>query len=390
MNRLGRLAVVLLFAASAAAEIPPVFFNNMNSCSSEPREDRVLGMTRFSWSGRDLYIVLRGNNYSIYQWRGVRFQSIDSSHFSVGNQGDSDYDLMNVAVCDDCRYGAASYKMALVIFDLGTGLFPDTADHVKDYNRKIIYGAATFSRGGKQYLVAESVESGCTQKSALYELVAENDLVYIECLSHPSGTARIVGGWKVGEWLITADKSKLAQLYKIVNRGGVVGLNYSRDIGTAYSIRGSAISIDREAEVMTIANEGGLTIYDVGALPATPVLGNVPGNWNRSSISGDRVFVARKGVAGSEVVFDITDPSTPVELSPETWAADAPQNFPGHVCAWIEGGALATDASALFTARYSVGQVWRTETWFAPEPAAEIFSDGFESGDSAEWSSVVN
>ena len=47
--------------------------------------------------------------------------------------GDSDYDLMNFSICDDCRYGIANFKLATVLFDLGTAAEPVlTAD--REYN----------------------------------------------------------------------------------------------------------------------------------------------------------------------------------------------------------------------------------------------------------------
>ena len=65
--------------------------------------------------------------------------------------------MVNFTVCDDCRYGMASYKAATVLFDLGTGTTPNFVAVHKNFSANLIQGGFTFKVGAQQYLVAASL-----------------------------------------------------------------------------------------------------------------------------------------------------------------------------------------------------------------------------------------
>jgi hypothetical protein len=83
-----------------------------------------------------------------------------TSRFRITNLGDSDYDLVNYSVCDDCRYGIANFKLATVLFDLGTASAP-TLSIDREYHPLVAsrFGF-TFSYGGVQYVLSDDLEDG--------------------------------------------------------------------------------------------------------------------------------------------------------------------------------------------------------------------------------------
>ena len=110
------LILVCAFASFASGEectemLPLQLFDSTGNCSSQPEISRVFDARRFEWRGHHYIYINRGNEieaWNIDNPRSPQPQAGSGSWFNVPNVGDSDYDLINLAICDDCRYGVAS------------------------------------------------------------------------------------------------------------------------------------------------------------------------------------------------------------------------------------------------------------------------------------------
>ncbi|MBD3872569.1 MAG: hypothetical protein IFK91_06580, partial [Acidobacteria bacterium] len=81
-------------------------------CVSSPSYDRSSDVETFRWKGHDYMIMNRGNELSIYDIDDPTEPSlVAASDFDFGTRGDSDYDLIDFDVCDDCRYAIMSHKV---------------------------------------------------------------------------------------------------------------------------------------------------------------------------------------------------------------------------------------------------------------------------------------
>jgi len=95
------------------------------NCRGEPSIPKYFDASIFRWSGHDELVVSNGNNLILWNVDDPREPVAGpTSIFAVGNMGDSDYDLMNYSLCDDCRWAAADFKSGSFLFDLGTGPAP--------------------------------------------------------------------------------------------------------------------------------------------------------------------------------------------------------------------------------------------------------------------------
>jgi len=94
---------------------------NPTDCSAQPEIDRVFRLQTITWNNHKYLFVDEGNEITVMNIDNpLNPVSGPVSFFNIPNVGDSDYDLLNFTVCDDCRYGMAVYKSATVLFDLGS------------------------------------------------------------------------------------------------------------------------------------------------------------------------------------------------------------------------------------------------------------------------------
>ena len=73
-------------------------------CVSDPRYPRSSDVETFRWKGHDYMIMNLGNELSIYNVDDPANPThTATSDFDFGTRGDSDYDLIDFDVCDECR-----------------------------------------------------------------------------------------------------------------------------------------------------------------------------------------------------------------------------------------------------------------------------------------------
>jgi hypothetical protein len=84
-----------------------------DSCVNEPWRERAMGIQNLRWKGHEYVILNRGNELSFYKIDNPTDPGhVPTSSFRFGTRGDSDYDLLDFDVCDDCRYGIFAHKVA--------------------------------------------------------------------------------------------------------------------------------------------------------------------------------------------------------------------------------------------------------------------------------------
>ncbi|RLE22656.1 MAG: hypothetical protein DRJ65_13455, partial [Acidobacteria bacterium] len=127
------IALLTLLVLSAAVPVgaycmeyvgSSLFDTTADGCDAEPSIDRTFYPGIFHWNGSQYLMHSTGNDLAI--WRvdnAANPTPVASSHWgaSVGNEGDSDHDLLDWSACDDCRYGLATFNLAAVSWDFGTG-----------------------------------------------------------------------------------------------------------------------------------------------------------------------------------------------------------------------------------------------------------------------------
>ena len=141
-------------------------------CVSSPTYDRSSDVETFRWKGHDYMIMNRGNELSIYNVDDPTNPThTATSDFDFGTRGDSDYDLIDFDVCDDCRYAVLAHKVKrTVVFDLGaagTPSFPAGGFTFYD-GTDIKIGGYVFAKGGQEYLVSATGPGDCISASNLY------------------------------------------------------------------------------------------------------------------------------------------------------------------------------------------------------------------------------
>ena len=373
---LGTVALLTMTSGST------VWFDTGNSCASQPQIDRVFGEQLVPWGGKQYVFVNEGNDIGIYS--SPSMSRIAKSHFGVGNMGDSDYDMYNFSVCDDCQFGVANYKRGTVIFEIGE------QSRVLTFLSSIIYrdanlvpGAYTYSEGGNQYLIAAGITDDC-DGSALYQVLDVGNLQFKMCLGTPTSTSGVVSGDRVGDYLYLIENTTRVQIYAI--NGNM--LSYvGRAPWNAYGIKDKAQDFSNGLAV--VGSTTGLKLYDISS-PESPVLvSSAPGEFNRVSFEYPLVFAAKKGFRGSEHTFLLVG-GVFVETHQDFWDQTNDWNHPGHQCAEVQSGEWIDGGDKLILSRYAFGDLFDTSGWAGTTPTPTplpdaIFSDGFESGDTSAW-----
>ncbi len=397
---IGLLAALAILAASSNASSQACFehVRNINysptNCTAQPELDRVFRLQTITWKGHLYLFVDEGNEIKIFNIDNpLNPTIITTSFFTVPNVGDSDYDLMNFSVCDDCRYGIASYKAATVLFDLGTGTTPTFVDEYKNFDASLIQGGFTFQYGAQQYLVAASLGANpcANNKSGLYQFndIDEFDNPLLECLDVDGTGTEILNGISLEsanpQVLYMSDRFDRFRIFQI-HTSPTFGLTYAGNGGVdrANMGRGYGVEIDENAGVMAVANLGELYIYDVGhtsGSPVSPILRSTTtlsgglDNANAVGLKFPVVHVSTQYNLTEPQTFDISNPTNPVPLDQQFWDPSHPWNSLGD-CIWNNHAVFSNDGSALYLSRYSSLQVIDPTPCFGPiEPLANLTLD---------------
>jgi len=388
------IATVVLPTGNASAQptpeclqaLTPLLEDTSNDCIGHPSNLKFFETSTFTFGGFTNLAVNNGNEIQL--WRIPN--EGDASNFGVDNQGDSDYDLLNYSICDECRYGFAVFKLGMVLFDMGTGGSPNFGSRQFYPSSLEPWGGFTFKIGSQQYLLANFLPNDCGGDATLYELdgVDQSNLNQIGCVDVPGYSGKILSGFHI-------PKAGVDYIYLgFGNRrefGNTINLQYTgNDQLRAYLARGKGMAVDKNAElaVTTMVNDG-TRVYDISD-PANPVQRAFrAGNVDLAGMKYPFAWTARSLVPDSTVTYNIENPSNPVVLDQNFWHPDHPWNNHTDHCEWPQSASFSDDGNTMYFARYSVVQMIDFTACAGPiQPTAQVNvpSVGVFPGDFAEVS----
>ncbi len=383
------IAVSTATAQSDCAVWIDTLLDTSQTCVNEPWRERAMGVQSFRWKGHDYIIFSRGNELSIYNIDNpvVPVLTVESE-YNFGNRGDSDYDLLDFDVCDDCRYGVLAHKVkGTVVFDLGGGSVPGLAAgaYWASNPGDAFAGGSTFQKGGQQYLVLSTFPTDCgTFGTGLYMPNGLSTPSFVECVEVGGAPVFIKGmhPYTVGStlYLYASDAGGQAHVFRADGAGAGLTLTHLSS-PSLMKARQYTLSIDadnaRAASGRADNGDGEVTIWDLSSPTDPQALFSVPGETNIVSLSlpsagaDATMFTAYQGDFGSERSF-IVDQSGPLEFGggdPSFWSdRDLSHNqLPG--CGVPVSSALSPDGSVLYLSRNVMLQVFDLSDCLNPTPA---------------------
>jgi PKD repeat protein len=354
-----------------------------SNCVSEPWRPRASDVETFHWKGHDYVIMNIGNELSIFNIDDpTNPVHTATSDFDFGTRGDSDYDLIDFDVCDDCRYAVLSHKVKrTVVFDLGAAATPDFPAGAWAFydgiDSKI--GGYVFSKGSQQYLFTAGLPGGCSTGSTLYTINGVSSLGFIDCVE-VGGAEMLVKGVHpldtgTAFYLFTGAQNGVAQVFRADGAGAALSLVHVASPAGMWGRR-YELSIDRNNDLLASANftANEIQIWDV-ANPASPQrLWTLEGQASNVSLRSPSANTAStlmfnvNGWPSSTRTFTV-DTAGPVEFEAEYWTDPSLPHNDLPVCAFASGGALSPDGSTAFISRYAIHQVFDLSDCLDPTPA---------------------
>jgi hypothetical protein len=302
----------------------------------------------FSWGVRDILAVSDGNE--ILLWNVTNPSNpvyIAGSNFNIPNQGDSDYDLLNFSICDECRYGTAAYKLGIVIWDLGLGTNPSFGAR-QFYPSTDPRGGFVYNQGGNEFIIAKNLPGGSGTVGTIYRIVGVNQLVEIQELNQ--SPYRVTNGIRVGGYIYLGTIDNWIYIYGIKPLG-VVFVRRS-DIRTSLA-RGKGLDVNGDLAVSAFLDGG--KVWSL-ANPENPVrLTTIPGRYQYAASSGEFMFIV--GDSNVPKTFRLDNPANPTPVDPEFWDPSNPWNDYGTTCEFPTGAVFSVGGDRLFFSRYAVLQI---------------------------------
>jgi hypothetical protein len=377
--------LVILFMASLGAtqtvEHVATYLNYSWESDGYPGTHMLASSQHWLFEGGEYILHSDGNGWLIVDISGGYADAPETvaadkvvcaaSQCPLQNDGDMDHQLVGgIAICDHCKFGFAaggSEGIAMWRWELIYGK-PKAVEKtlLPSYTSD---GIATYLHSGSQYMITNGLPGGCAT-ATLYRVNDPGDLTLVECVSGDFG-GRIV-----------------------VNRGVLIDENYFgilTSVGefNVFSISDSGLEyIDTAIDTVTRPSYS-KNLQRVGQCIAFPrgIEGTIldftdpinPLTDDRSGIPGQFIGLVSgsKGSAlyASQAAGKWTSDS--VEISGDFWSPENQWNQPKRRrlldAAWV--------GNRVYVARDSIAFVAR----FVPGKTNEIFSDGFESGNTCAW-----
>jgi len=382
----GALFLTLTLATPVAAQFEcaqyvDTLLDTTESCVNEPWRDRATSVEAFRWKTHEYIMLNTGNELSIFQVDDpTNPQHIDSSSFEFDTRGDSDYDLTDFDICDDCRFGFFAHKVErTVVFDLGSGATPNFGGWAIYEANESVSSGYSFKKGSQQYVIAADLPGGCTL-SGLYMVGGLNQLDLLECLEVGGSTVTIKGLNTV------TDASGVLYLYA-GSRSGPVHVFRADGTGTGLTLahvtspagmngRRYELSIDTRNKRAASSDyfNGVVKIWDVSVpddpdwLYDIPVLAETLSLRAPSANTPSTLFTAIVGWPDSTNTFTVEATGYDEVVDPNFWTDTSLPHNPPEVCTFESGGALSRDGSVLFLSRYAIHQVFDLSECLDPTP----------------------
>ena len=389
--RAALIVALALFAAAAASPAAAqihcagwidTLLDTTNNCVSEPWRPRASDVETFRWKGHDYVIFNIGNELTIYNIDDPANPTFTAtSEFKFGTRGDSDYDLIDFDVCDECRYAILSHKVKrTVVFDLGAAATPSfppgSYAFYEGFDMDI--GGYVFAKGGQEYLVSATGPGNCSD-SNLYTVDGVSNLGIVDSVKVGGSGLNVKGlhEYDAGAafYLFAAGSDGATHVFRADGAGSALSLTY---LTSPVGMQGRLyeLSIDRNNALLASSNLSAseIQIWDV-ANPEDPVrLWTIPGTANNVSLrspSINSVPTLMTNVAGwpdSTRTFTV-ESSGPQEFEADFWTDPSLIHNDLPICAFAAGGALSPDGSVVFLSRYAIHQVFDLSNCLQPTPA---------------------
>jgi len=351
-----------------------------DDCVSEPWRDRAMGIENLRWKGHDYVVFNRGNELSIYDIDNPADpRHVGTSAFKFGTRGDSDYDLLNFDVCNDCRYGVFSHKVkGTVIFDLGAGGVPSfpLGGYWSTNPGDLLSGGYTFQVGGQQYLLTSTFPDDCGPLgSGLYMPSGLDEPGFIECVEKDGEPVFVKGLHTFNNYLFVGASDGQTHVFRADGAGAALTLTY---LNSPAGMKAGPYELSIDAANARAASGdvfgGKVTIWDLSKpyspqLEWTlPVAANIVSLRSPGANSAATLFTARQGAFGSEQTYTVSDGGVD-EFEEGFWSdRSLPHNQLGS-CGFPFGSALSPDGSVLYLSRFAILQVFDVADCLAPTPA---------------------
>jgi len=354
------LFFALMFCASTAFGGCLQFEGNLLesfNCTGLPTIDKYYQPSTFKWKGREYLAVNRGNELNFYNITTTPGAPLPhgGTRFHVGNQGDSNHDLVSFSICDDCRFGVAAYKKGTVIFDLGTGDDP----RIPSVNGWKFYpptsgepSRMTFSYRAmpSQYVISKDLPNPINGKVTVYRIDSVTTLTPIMKFPYPPGAFHypVSRGFDRGTYLWLALGSGEA-IYSYRKSGeNLVYVSDTRMRG-ALSVRGNRAVTGQSG---AIAN--GLKLWDVTDPCSARELFTYAGKYRTVSYGGKFIVVSDK----AEKIHTLAVENDQIGLVDEPfWRSGNPWNddLPAE-CTTPMGSVFNAGGRWSYVSRYSAVQ----------------------------------
>jgi hypothetical protein len=384
MVAFGIVVISVMAAAPSAAQecsaFAGVYFDDsIDECRSGPFVNRAFYPGIIRWQDQHFLYQSTGNDL---EFLDLSFPATpndyeDSSwHGSIGNQGDNDFGLEAIAVCDECRYGVAFYRMATVFFDLGTEDRPRIAGaSIHSELPGLPYGL-TFSHRGTQFLVAQRIgPSPCEDGAGLYVLdgIDPSQMVPLQCLAVPAqfdgdqmptggrylqsptlngGTPYVwsTAGYYVATWEVVGEGEDT----RLVHRGRI-------DDMVAFGRSGNLLGFDVDlgARMAVSTDRFGFKTWRVFDLSAPTLVATVPAHdgGNVVTLRHPLAYTLRYSGSNTGMTWDVRWAAAPAPLDDGFWSTDNTWNQ--NECQLREDGAVfGPDGRYLYVARHVVGHAF--------------------------------
>lgn len=316
------------------------------NCTGLPSIPKYFDPTTFSWGGRKILVVNDGNE--LVYWNITNPMSpvpIAGSNFNVPNQGDSDYDLMNYSICDNCRYGVAVFKLGIVIWDQGVGINPSFGQRKFYPVGQDPRGAFVYKNGGEQYLVAKYLPGDSGGTATLYKVTGVQSIQSLMKITTP-GT-KIVNGVRVGQTIYLGMMDNWLYTFRINgNQLTYLGQSPIR----AFLGRGKGFGVSNGIGVSAFMT--GAKVWNLSN-PETPTLiATISGGYQYAAIAGRFIWLVNYN---SPKTF-LLNGTNVEQLDEAFWDPDNPWNDYGTTCEFGTGGVFSEDGRMLYMSRYAVFQ----------------------------------
>jgi len=347
---------------------------------------RTFGIERVEYGGDEYLLINTCNEIAIYSTDGVNVSP--RSRHNVPPFGDRDCNLFNVAACDDCSIGIAGYEtQGTVLFEVG--ISPQGVPRFQGFEYYPSAGAVggfVYSWNGNEYLIARGLPGAPDPTSIVYRVTGleDGDRVPVQTLWDPlrGGRMLVDGGLRVGErhvYLASPDSSQSVHCYRIADDGT---LEYRGTPLAGVVYRGRGIRYDAESRLLTTGGSWGVQLWYV-LDPETPELlhtidPNPIRREERTAIAAPYVWAATQDAIGSDAAWLWQSEDAWRVVDPGVWN-DLDWDYQSH-----QDAVLLVLQDGLRILVYSGYSVLLSLTVCEPV-TAEVFFDGFETGDSSAW-----